>query len=87
MITFFIDSIPAIIIVGTILSPLADSVAMHPIYFAIIGITSIAHGLVTPPCGLCLVIACTVGGNKIKHVCGTRRSGWSAGSEFPYRWP
>ena len=63
----FIDAIPAIIIVGTILAPLADSVGMHPIHFAIIGVISIAYGLVTPPYGLCLMIACTVGGIKIKQ--------------------
>jgi tripartite ATP-independent transporter DctM subunit len=63
----FIDAIPAIIIVGTILSPLAETVGMHPIHFAIIGVISIAYGLVTPPYGLCLMIACTVGGIKIKH--------------------
>ena len=40
---------------------------MHPIHFAIIGVISIAYGLVTPPYGLCLMIACTVGGIKIKH--------------------
>lgn len=63
----FIDAIPAIIIVGTILAPLAESVGMHPIHFAIIGVISIAYGLVTPPYGLCLMIACTIGGIKIKH--------------------
>lgn len=63
----FIDAIPAIIIVGTILAPLAETVGMHPIHFAIIGVISIAYGLVTPPYGLCLMIACTVGGIKIKH--------------------
>jgi tripartite ATP-independent transporter DctM subunit len=62
----FIDAIPAIIIVGTILAPMAQSVGMHPIHFAIIGVISIAYGLVTPPYGLCLMIACTVGGIKIK---------------------
>jgi tripartite ATP-independent transporter DctM subunit len=63
----FIDAIPAIIIVGTILAPLADKVGMHPIHFAIIGVISIAYGLVTPPYGLCLMIACSVGGIKIKQ--------------------
>ncbi|MEP7206791.1 MAG: TRAP transporter large permease [Casimicrobiaceae bacterium] len=62
----FIDAIPAIIIVGTILAPLADKVGMHPIHFAIIGVISIAYGLVTPPYGLCLMIACSIGGIKIK---------------------
>src|SRR6266851_5189829 len=56
----FLDAIPAIIIVGTILQPLAESVHMHPIHFAIIGIVSLAFGLVTPPYGLCLMISCAV---------------------------
>jgi tripartite ATP-independent transporter DctM subunit len=62
----FIDAIPAIIILGTILAPLATKVGMHPIHFAIIGVISIAYGLVTPPYGLCLMIACSIGGIKIK---------------------
>jgi tripartite ATP-independent transporter DctM subunit len=62
----FIDAIPAIIIVGTILAPLAAKVGMHPIHFAIIGVMSIAYGLVTPPYGLCLMIACSIGGIKVK---------------------
>jgi tripartite ATP-independent transporter DctM subunit len=62
----FIDAIPAIIIVGTSLAPLAAKVGMHPIHFAIIGVISIAYGLVTPPYGLCLMIACSIGGIKIK---------------------
>jgi TRAP-type C4-dicarboxylate transport system permease large subunit len=33
---------------------------MHPIHFAIIGIVSLAFGLVTPPYGLCLMISCAV---------------------------
>ncbi len=62
----FIDAIPAIIILGTILLPLANSVGMHPIQFAIIGVISLAFGLVTPPYGLCLLISCALG--KIKVV-------------------
>ena len=56
----FLDAIPAIIIFGTILQPLALSVGMDPIHFAMIGIISLAFGLVTPPYGLCLMIACSV---------------------------
>ena len=56
----FLDAIPAIIIVGTILQPLAESVHMHPIHFALIGIVSLAFGLVTPPYGLCLLISCSI---------------------------
>lgn len=63
----FIDAIPAIIILGTILEPLAHSVGMHPIHFAIIGVISIAFGLVTPPYGLCLMIACALGRITIRE--------------------
>jgi TRAP-type C4-dicarboxylate transport system permease large subunit len=56
----FLDAIPAIVIVGTTLEPLAHSVHMHPVQFAIIGIVALAFGLVTPPYGLCLMIACSV---------------------------
>jgi tripartite ATP-independent transporter DctM subunit len=56
----FLDAIPAIIILGTTLQPLAESVGMHPVQFAIIGIVSLAFGLVTPPYGLCLMISCAV---------------------------
>ncbi len=61
----FIDAIPAIIILGTVLWPLADFAGMHPIHFAIIGVISLAFGLVTPPYGLCLLIACAIGEIKI----------------------
>lgn len=63
----FIDAIPAIIILGTILAPLAASVGMHPVHFAIIGVISIAFGLVTPPYGLCLMIACALGKITIRE--------------------
>jgi tripartite ATP-independent transporter DctM subunit len=64
----FLDAIPAIIIVGTILSPIAKSAGMHPIHFALIGIVSLAFGLVTPPYGLCLLISCAVAKVKLSHV-------------------
>jgi tripartite ATP-independent transporter DctM subunit len=56
----FLDAIPAIVIVGTVLEPLARSVGMDPIHFAMVGIVSLAFGLVTPPYGLCLMISCAV---------------------------
>jgi tripartite ATP-independent transporter DctM subunit len=61
----FLDAIPAIIIVGTILEPLAKSVHMDPVHFAMIGIVSLAFGLVTPPYGLCLLISCAIAGIRV----------------------
>ena len=66
----FLDAIPAIIIVGTTLQPLAASVDLHPVSFAIIGIVALAFGLVTPPYGLCLMISCSVAGVPAKPVGG-----------------
>ena len=63
----FIDAIPAIIILGTVLFPVAEAAGMHPIHFAIIGVVSLAFGLVTPPYGLCLLIAASIGEIKLVH--------------------
>jgi TRAP-type C4-dicarboxylate transport system permease large subunit len=64
----FLDAIPAIIIVGTILAPLAQTAGLDPIHFAMIGIVALAFGLVTPPYGLCLMIACAVAGMRMADV-------------------
>src|SRR2546430_792458 len=49
-----------VIVMAPFLEPLATSVGMHPIHFAIIGVVSMAFGLVTPPYGLCLLIDCAI---------------------------
>jgi tripartite ATP-independent transporter DctM subunit len=64
----FLDAIPAIIIVGTILEPIVLKVGMDPVQFAMIGIVSLAFGLVTPPYGLCLMIACAIAKVKLMFV-------------------
>jgi len=64
----FLDAIPAIIIVGAILQPLAKSVGMDPVHFAMIGIVSLAFGLVTPPYGLCLMISCAIVNVRMRDV-------------------
>jgi tripartite ATP-independent transporter DctM subunit len=61
----FLDAIPGIIIVGAILEPLARKAGIHPIQFAMIGIISLAFGLVTPPYGLCLLIACSIANIRV----------------------
>ena len=64
----FIDAIPTIIILGTVLLPVATAAEIHPIVFAIIGIISLAFGLVTPPYGLCLLISAAIGGMNVVQV-------------------
>jgi TRAP-type C4-dicarboxylate transport system permease large subunit len=38
---------------------------MDPIHFAMIGIVSLAFGLVTPPYGLCLMISAHIAGIRL----------------------
>jgi tripartite ATP-independent transporter DctM subunit len=64
----FIDAIPTIIILGTVLMPVAEAGGLDPISFAIIGIVSLAFGLVTPPYGLCLLISASIGGLNVVQV-------------------
>ncbi|MEP2533088.1 TRAP transporter large permease [Shimia sp.] len=64
----FIDAIPTIIILGTVLLPVATAAGIHPVAFAIIGIISLAFGLVTPPYGLCLLISAAIGGLNVVNV-------------------
>lgn len=64
----FIDAIPTIIILGTVLLPVAKAAGIDPVAFAIIGIISLAFGLVTPPYGLCLLISAAIGGMNVVKV-------------------
>jgi tripartite ATP-independent transporter DctM subunit len=58
----FMDTIPAIVILGPLLSPLASFAGIHPLHFAIVGVVSLSFGLITPPYGLCLLIASEIAG-------------------------
>ncbi|MDV7145452.1 TRAP transporter large permease [Tropicimonas sp. TH_r6] len=64
----FIDAIPTIIILGTVLFPVASAADIHPVSFAIIGIVSLAFGLVTPPYGLCLLISAAIADLNVVQV-------------------
>lgn len=64
----FIDAIPTIIILGTVLFPVATAAEIQPVVFAIIGIVSLAFGLVTPPYGLCLLISASIGELNVVQV-------------------
>jgi tripartite ATP-independent transporter DctM subunit len=64
----FIDAIPTIIILGTVLLPVATAAGIPPVVFAIIGIISLAFGLVTPPYGLCLLISASIGETNVVKV-------------------
>jgi tripartite ATP-independent transporter DctM subunit len=64
----FLDAIPAIVIVGTVLEPMVAHSGMEPVHFGIISIVALAFGLITPPYGLCLLISCAAVNVKVVTV-------------------
>jgi len=58
----FMDAVPAIVVLGPLLKPLAEHVGIDPLHFGIVGVMALAFGLVTPPYGLCLLIASEIAG-------------------------
>jgi tripartite ATP-independent transporter DctM subunit len=56
----FMETFAAIVILGPILSPIAVSYGIDPIHFGLIMIVNLAVGMVTPPVGVNLFIACGI---------------------------
>ena len=56
----FMDAIPAIIILVPLIHPIAMDVGINPIHFGVVVVINLAIGLITPPYGLCLLLACTI---------------------------
>ncbi|WP_103335616.1 TRAP transporter large permease [Pseudotabrizicola formosa] len=56
----FMETFAAIIILGPILAPIAASYGVHPVHFGMIMIINLAVGMVTPPVGVNLFIACGI---------------------------
>lgn len=62
------DTLPAILILMPILTPIAVSFGIQPIHFGILVVANVAIGLITPPVGLCLYAACAVADVPIERV-------------------
>ncbi len=56
----FMETTASLIILTPILLPLAVKVGIDPIHFGLIMVLNLVIGLITPPLGACLFIACTI---------------------------
>jgi len=56
----FMDSIPAMILFVPVILPTALSLGIDPLHLGIVTVITLAIGLVTPPYGLCLLIASSI---------------------------
>lgn len=64
----FMDSIPALIILGPVFTPLATQIGVHPLHFGTIMCLNLTIGLATPPLGACLFTCCAVGKVNLEGV-------------------
>ena len=61
----FMDAVPAIIILQPIIGPMGASVGINPYHMGIVVVLTLAIGLITPPYGLCLLIASDLAGMSV----------------------
>ncbi|MFT9495077.1 TRAP transporter large permease [Anaerosolibacter sp.] len=63
----FMDAIPAMILFVPVLLPVALTLGISPVVLGLVTVITLAIGLVTPPYGLCLLIASTIGKLSIER--------------------
>jgi len=56
----FMDNCPAILILAPILTPIALKLGVEPLHFGIIFVVNMVIGLITPPLGQVLFVACPI---------------------------
>ncbi|GGD42696.1 TRAP transporter large permease [Aureimonas glaciei] len=64
----FMETLAAIIILAPILGPIAATYGIDPIHFGMVMVVNLAVGMVTPPVGVNLFIACEVAGIRLDQI-------------------
>jgi len=62
------DALPAIIVLMPIFLPVAVSLGLDPIHFGILIAANVGIGMITPPVGICLFVACGISEVQIGKV-------------------
>jgi len=68
MLGMVMDALPAIIVLMPIFLPVGVSLGMEPIHLGILIAANVGIGMITPPVGICLFVACGVSDVKIGNV-------------------
>lgn len=66
----FLDLTPAMILLFPILMPVAKQVGMDPVHFGVVLVMALGIGQCTPPVGISLYVACSVGKTRVEHIVG-----------------
>lgn len=61
----FLDALPAMVLMIPVFAPLVESMGIDPVHYGVVSVMTLALGLVTPPYGLCLLLASAVARIKI----------------------
>jgi C4-dicarboxylate transporter DctM subunit len=64
----FLNNSAAMVLLAPIFYPIITSLGIDPLFFGIIMVVTLAIGHNTPPVGLCLFIACDLGGLKLEEL-------------------
>jgi len=62
------DCLPPILILMPILVPVATAMGIDPVHFGIIVAANVGLGMVSPPVGICLFVACGIANTRIERV-------------------
>ncbi|MFC3339651.1 TRAP transporter large permease [Paracandidimonas soli] len=68
VIGMFMEALACIVILGPMLAPIAASYGIDPIHFGMVIIFNVAIGMVTPPVGVNLFIACQISGLSLEQL-------------------
>lgn len=64
----FMETAASLIILTPVLLPLMVSIGIDPLHFGVILVLNLVIGLTTPPVGVCLFIACSIGNTRLELV-------------------
>jgi C4-dicarboxylate transporter, DctM subunit len=64
----FIDTISALVVLTPILLPIVTAVGVDPVHFGVILVANLAIGFITPPLGVNLFVASSVGGVRFEKI-------------------
>ncbi len=64
----FMDATPSIIMLAPIVAPIGNTLGVNPVHMGVVVVATMALGLITPPYGLCLLLACQIGKTPLHRV-------------------
>jgi tripartite ATP-independent transporter DctM subunit len=58
----FMDALPAMAIMIPVFDPIIEATGLDPVHYGVVSVVALSIGLITPPYGLCLLLASAIAG-------------------------